>query len=268
MEKNCYDTAQPPIRKDILNAIRIKPAWSKSLDDILDEVLKVKNTEKVFPRRIHVWSYAAAILIPVLLVCHFYTVTKETAKGEHAVVQLPDHSTVTLNAESKISYKPCVWFISRKINLSGEACLEVRSGKNFTVHSGGNSVKVLGTTFNVYARPGVYRVTCLTGRIEVRAGGESVVLHSNMQAVFHEPKLSVNTDVASATVTGWIQGKFVFVKTPLHEVIAEIERQYNIKITRNFNPDYLYSGNFSKIESPEEILEVIGTPFDITFSIE
>ena len=52
MEKNCYDIARPSIREDILNAIKIKPVWSKSLDDILDDVLKVENTEKVFSRRI------------------------------------------------------------------------------------------------------------------------------------------------------------------------------------------------------------------------
>ena len=190
-------------------------------------------------------------------------------RGEQTVVQLPDRSTVTLNAESKLSYKPVVWFISRKVRLEGEAYFEVNSGSKFSVRTGDNGVSVLGTTFNVQARPGIYRVTCLTGQVEVQAGQETVVLSPNMQASLHERKLNINSDVTSAMATGWIQGVFVFVETPLQEVVAEVERQYNIQVTPTSYPNHLYSGNFSKTENrPEEVLEIIGKPFGITFSIK
>jgi ferric-dicitrate binding protein FerR (iron transport regulator) len=290
-----------------LAKIRIKPAWTKSKDDIwgelfefLDEQSDKQTISKRIPlrgnttdlfnsqrfvRRIPLWSYvAASLFIPILLFCHFYTITEITARGEQAVVQLPDRSTVTLNAESKLSYKPFVWMIARtdgmeghtylpiaqinkrKVNLEGEAFFEVKPGSRFSVQTGENRVNVLGTTFNVYARGEIYRVNCLSGRVEVQSGQETVVLDPDMQATLREGKLYVNSDVTPFVATGWLQDMFVFEGTPLREVVAEIERRYNIHVTPDYDSNLLYTGNFSKTDNPEEILEVIGKAFGIIFS--
>ena len=250
-----------------MDNIRIKPAWTKSKDEIWNEMFDHLD-EKSNTRKIPLWTYAAILLIPVMLCC-FYSVTEETARGEHSEIRLPDHSTVTLNAESKLSYHPFVWLFSKKVMLQGEACFDVKPGNSFYVQSGHCRIKVLGTLFNVYSRSDIYRVTCLSGRVEVQAGKESIVLHPNMQAVFKEQPFHINNNVAPFTATGWMQGKFVFVETPLQEVIAEVERQYNITVTPGYYPKHFYSGNFSKTENkPEEILEIIGKAFDITFTIE
>ena len=249
---------------------KIESDWPKSKEEIWDEVferLDEQEDKKRFLSKIPVWGYAASLLIPFLFVCHFYTVTEETKKGEHSVVRLPDRSTVTMNAESRLSYKPLKWLISRQVKLAGEAFFEVNPGRSFSVQSGQLEVNVLGTTFNVYARFGTYRVTCLSGRVEVHAKKKPVLLNPNMQAVFNE-NMNVNSDVAMMTATGWMQGKFVFTDTPLKEVIAEVERQYNITVTSDYQPNHLYTGNFSKTEKPEDVLKVIGKPFDITFSIK
>jgi len=50
--------------------------------------------------------------------------------------------------------------------------------------------------------------------------------------------------------------------------VKEIERQYDIRIVTSSNLDYFYTGNFSKSTDPEEILQIIGKPFGITFSIK
>jgi ferric-dicitrate binding protein FerR (iron transport regulator) len=218
--------------------------------------------------RIPVWGYAAGLLIPLLLICCLYTKTVETAKGNYSTVVLPDQSTVKMNAESKVSYKPLVWYISRKVELQGEAYFEVKAGSTFCVRSGRNGVKVLGTSFNVYARPGMYCVTCLSGQVEVQAGKNTAILNRNMQAVISEPEMKVNSDVSTSTVTGWINGQFVFVKTPLKDVIAEVERQYDISVTPNYDPNRTYSGVFSKTTSPESVLAIIGKSLEITLTME
>jgi ferric-dicitrate binding protein FerR (iron transport regulator) len=89
-----------------------------------------------------------------------------------------------------------------------------------------------------------------------------------MQAIFHNRQLSLESHIAPLAATGWMQGKFDFVNTPLAEVIAEVERQYNIEIIPDYNPNLLYSGNFSKTANPEETLEIIGMAFGITLSIK
>ena len=277
----------------MMDKIRIKPAWSKSKVDIWNEVfdhldehgdnafenLAELRHKKVLWRRIPVWGYVASLLIPVLLICHFYTVTTETSRGEHLAVRLPDRSIVTLNAESKLSYKPLAWFVVRKATLQGEACFDVKPGSSFHVQSGRNRVTVLGTTFNVFTRVEKYCVTCLSGQVEVqleairagaeRAGKETVILNPNMQVVSDTRQFRVSSDVTATAVTGWMQGMFVFVETPLQEVIAEVERQYNITVTPDRYPNHVYSGNFSKTDNtPEEVLEIIGKPFDIPFRIQ
>jgi ferric-dicitrate binding protein FerR (iron transport regulator) len=254
--------------------IRIVPRWRESKDEIWNKTFESLGGEgivKMLPkRRIPLWSYAAVLLLAVVLTVHLYTANESAVRGEHSEICLPDGSRVTLNAGSKISYKPFEWFVSRKARLEGEACFEVKSGSRFRVHSGRNSMTVLGTTFNVYARPEMYRVTCLTGRVEVLADAETFVLHSGMQVTCREGKQTVSeNNVTPAQATGWMQGRFVFTETPLVEVVAEMERQYDMHVTFSGSDlNHLYTGNFMKTEKPEDVLDIIGRPFGITFNIE
>ena len=260
--------------------ISIRPVWLKSKEAIWNELFEDRTRfaggrydsrlrGNDLRRRLTLWCYAAAgILIPLLLVCHFYTVTTETTRGEQTTALLPDGSKVTLNVDGSISYKPLEWFVSRKVKLEGEAFFEVKHGSRFCVQSGSNRVYVLGTTFNVYARDEMYRVACLSGKVSVQAGGASAVLSPNMQATFRKGKLNIDNGIAPNVANGWMQGLFVFVETPLPEVIAEVERRYNITVTSDYNPDRLYSGTFAKKEHAEEVLAIIGKALNVTFSIK
>jgi ferric-dicitrate binding protein FerR (iron transport regulator) len=89
-----------------------------------------------------------------------------------------------------------------------------------------------------------------------------------MQATILEPVFRVSSNIESAIVTGWTKGQFVFDNTPLKDVIAEVERQYNINVIPASYPNHLYSGNFSKTDDPAKLLEAIGKPFGIMFSID
>jgi ferric-dicitrate binding protein FerR (iron transport regulator) len=256
--------------------ISIEPEWSKSKEEIWREVFEPlmkqeadeQGNRKTPAKRISSWSYAVILVVLVSFTIHLYTVTEEATRGEHAEVRLPDSSKVTLNAESKLSYKPLEWFISRKVTLEGEACFEVKPGSCFGVQSGRKRVNVLGTTFNVHARPEKYCVTCLIGKVEVCVGKETVALNPGMQATWRGWELGVGKDAVFTQATGWMQGKFEFSETPLSEVVAEIERQYNIHVIPSVSTqERLYTGNFSKTERPEDVLEIIGKPFGITFNI-
>jgi ferric-dicitrate binding protein FerR (iron transport regulator) len=259
-----------------MDNIRIIPEYAKSKEEIWRERFdpleqpkrKFGQLERPKRKRIPLWAYAACFLAPVLLVCRFYTITVETEKGEHREFRLPDRTMITLNAESKVSCTPYEWLISRTVRMEGEACFEVKHGNRFVVISGEKRVNVFGTIFNVYARSGVYCVTCLEGRVVVLAGDESIVLTSNMQATLQAPKFGVISGVTPAAATGWMQGRFVFDEKPLREVIDEVERQFNIKVIPATFPNHSYSGKFNKNDNPEEILEIIGSPFGINFSIE
>ena len=105
-----------------LEHFRINPAWPKSKEDTWVELFErfdENKNNKYLTRRIPLWLYAVAgLLLPIIFVCCFYTKTVNTPRGGQTVVQLPDRSAVTLNAESKLSYKPFVWMIARTNNTS------------------------------------------------------------------------------------------------------------------------------------------------------
>jgi ferric-dicitrate binding protein FerR (iron transport regulator) len=257
--------------------MRVKPVWSKSKEAIWNETFEPLDGRQTANPIVNyqlsivnfkVWGYAAAVVLVFFLSGAFYTETKNTTRSEHAVVYLPDRSKVTLNAESTLSYKPFTWFLTRKVRLEGEACFEVQPGSHFSVGSGSNRVNVLGTTFNIYTRPGLYRVTCLSGQVEVKTADDSAILHPNMQATLRDRQFSLNSAIVPSTTTGWMQGKFDFVQTPLAEVIAEVERQYAIEVIKDYDPSLLYSGNFSKSDTPEVTLEIIGKAFGVSLRIK
>jgi len=254
--------------------IKIAPKWHKSKDEIWNEVFSNLDEEEVQPKmkRLSFWKYAAAAVITLVVAsgsfAYFYAITETAARGSHLAVTLPDGSSVNLNAESKLTYKPYLWFASRNAELEGEAYFEVKPSDRFTVKSDRNQVKVLGTSFNIFARPEKYSVTCITGKVEVTANGQQTILTPDMQVSLQNGQTEVTEDVDAEQAIGWTQNKFTFIGVPLAEVIKEVERQYDIKVVTNAKLDYLYTGNFSKTIAPEEALQIIGKPFGITFSIK
>ena len=254
--------------------IKITPQWTKGKEEIWSEVFSEIN-EKNTTLKIKQFSflkYAAAAVFALIIAgtsfVYLYTRTETAASGVHIFVTLPDGSNVSLNAESKIKYKPFLWFLFREVTLKGEACFEVVQGKKFTVKSGQNQVKVLGTSFNVFARAEKYCVTCLSGKVEVFANGENVILTPNKQATLRKGIMKIDEIDDAEQSIGWMQNKFMFIGVPLSDVVKEIERQYDIRISTTSNLDHIYTGNFSKSNNPEDILLIIGKPFGITFNIK
>jgi ferric-dicitrate binding protein FerR (iron transport regulator) len=254
--------------------LKTVPQWRKSKDEIWNEVFAgLEDSQPAAKtRRPPLRNYAAAAAVALLLLtgvsfAYLYTVTETATRGVHLTVTLPDGSDVTLNAESRLSYKPCWWHVSRDTRLTGEAFFEVKPGRRFTVTSGENRVEVLGTSFNIFSRPEGYRVTCLTGRVSVSAKRETVLLTPNRQAVLQNRRLRITADDDAGQSVGWTQDKFIFIGVPLSEAVGEIERQYDIRATTASTLNHLYTGNFSRPETPQEALEIIGKPFNITFSI-
>ena len=266
--------------------IKIAPKWSKSKEEIWNEISSDIEEQESSPTKkrkrslplfdserslsSHLFSkYAAAIaVIAIISFACFYEKTEHAARGQHLAVTLPDNSEVYLNADSELSYKPYLWFISRNVKMKGEAFFDVKKGNRFTVKSFQNEVRVLGTSFNVFARNTKYNVTCLSGKVEVKANNKSFTLTPNMQLQLRNKTHDITENINISQSIEWMQNKFSFISVPLADVVEEIERQYDIHITTTSNLDYLYTGNSSKDKKPNEILEIIGKPFGIIFRIE
>jgi len=248
--------------------------WGKSQDEVWNELQqKISEGPHVevvsLTHRILQWSAAAILVVLVGLLGLVSTYTKEVEclPGEHQLVQLPDHSTVELNAASKLTYYPLKWKLERKLKLEGEAYFNVKKGRKFYVRSQNGTTTVLGTSFNIYAREKEYRVTCLTGKVEVSSGDrQKVELLPNNHAELEKGKLVVKKMFEPENAIGWKNNQFFFANRPLIEVIDEIERQYAVTIqlapelnNRNFG------SNFSKKHSVEEVLDYVCKPMNLKF---
>jgi ferric-dicitrate binding protein FerR (iron transport regulator) len=179
-------------------------------------------------------SYAAAACVTLLLAFALYNPTKKVSAGiaQHVTHQLPDGSSVAINAASSISYRPWLWAVTRKIELEGEAFFKVTKGRRFVVTAKQGQVEVLGTSFNVRARDSSFIVSCETGKVRVsNPNGEQIltpglITKANPAGVLVAPY----TDLPEQQLSAWKEGKFYFNDVPLREVFDEIERQFEVKI--------------------------------------
>jgi transmembrane sensor len=151
-------------------------AWSKAKEEIWPEMLEKMEGKASASHRTRVvylqfkrLAVAAALLIllgiPAAML--FYTKTIHNSSELSVDVLLPDHSKVTVNTLSVLSYKPLLWRFARTVKFEGEGFFEVQKGKKFEVASKKGKTIVLGTQFIVYSRSNDYNVTCVSGKVKV-----------------------------------------------------------------------------------------------------
>lgn len=197
----------------------------------------------------------------------------ETPKAAYTMVVLPDGSKVHLNAMSSIRYPVTFQGDKREVTLVGEGFFEVvkNSAKPFIVHTEGQDVEVLGTTFNINtydAKKGV-KTTLVEGKVSITLPNKtSMILHPGEQALAKDMITVRHVNVEE--ITAWKEGKFVFNNTSLLSVIAEIERWYNVEFVftdKNFKDEPL-SGSISRDVMLSDLLDVIQMNTSYKFKID
>lgn len=196
-------------------------------------------------------------------------------KGGKYHLVLSDSSQVWLNSGSTLSYYVYGVDSQRVVYLSGEAYFEIKKDhtKPFKVISGNNTLKVLGTEFNVEAYSDRYvNTTLVNGSVQVSLSNSDryVVLDSpGLRAEVDHLTNSINTrKVDYSLFTSWKDGIFKFNNTDLEEMIAVLSRWYNFefKIINKTNKKYHFSGSFNRFDDLQTVIKIIeytGIPIDI-----
>lgn len=240
--------------------------WKKSEEELwaaIESKIEASTPGRVVSVNFAVvrWAVAAgfALLVALGSFLRFYTTSVETPAGQHLAVALPDGSSVKLNAESSLAYHPYWWRFERKLTFEGEGFFEVQKGKKFSVVSAKATTQVLGTSFNIFARDEAYTVTCITGSVKVKSNvGHETVLKPNSKAeVKPNGEINLLANIETLPDISWRNNLFLFTASPVKKVFAEIERQYGVKINIQINDQSLYTGNFSKDQGVEEVLQYI-----------
>lgn len=226
----------------------------------------------------YLYRAAAVLLTLVSFSAWFYFYSSQeievrTGYGERLTVSLPDHSSVILNGNSAIRYSS-EWDEDspREIWMEGEGFFSVTHQQNhqkFIVHANRIDVEVLGTKFNVKARPRVSEVMLTEGKVKLALPSDenaaSVFLNPGEVATMNSNGLSKRV-AKREHLTSWVQNKLYFDRTPLR-VVAEMLKEthgLNVRFSVPELEQRELSGEIS-LATEEDILYAIATTFNLQF---
>jgi transmembrane sensor len=191
-------------------------------------------------RRSPAWTWAPlggavlAGLAAVAVIAPVYSRTYETAVGQMTAINLPDHSTVWLNTDSRLTVSYSL--TRRSLSLErGEAEFKVahEATRPFLVDTPNAQVRATGTEFSVRYDDGLSHIDLVEGTVRVKS----------LPAATEETRLTAGyaLDVAGAgpfrltkadpqTDLAWRNGQLVFFERPLDQVVREFARYSGIKV--------------------------------------
>ncbi|MGO4290557.1 FecR family protein [Chitinophaga sp. RAB17] len=187
-------------------------------------------------------------------------------------VSLEDGSIVELGRNSELKWRPG----QRKVHLEGMARFTVTASAAhpFVVYTKQVTTTVLGTVFEINARTATH-IKLVSGKVMIQPAADT----STANIVYLEPGQAADFRAAAKTfdvqrhkaeptpapalIMGTVEetsDAFVYTKVPLPQLLAGLEKQYNIHI--NYSSarlkKYYFSGQLLKTESPANILNTIG----------
>ncbi len=209
--------------------------------------------------------------------------TITTPRGGQYQVNLPDGSSIWLNAASSLKFPATFAGLEeRRVELSGEAYFEIaKVFKNkdlglktretervpFIVVTGKQQVEVLGTHFNIngYHDEPVIKTTLLEG--SVRLNGNTL-LKPGEQAVNSGSSIEVNAADTELAIA-WKNGKFKFVNENIRDLMRKLARWYDADVVyegQMTNKDF--SGSVSRFDHISKILDVLESTNTVHFKVE
>ncbi|GAA4438937.1 hypothetical protein GCM10023091_20360 [Ravibacter arvi] len=170
-----------------------------------------------------------------------YHIVSTPVGGKYKVV-LPDGSRVWLNAATTLRYPIHFEGPQRRVELTGEAYLEVNTvageaGRRmpFQVLSGGQLVEVLGTHFNInsYEDEKTAKTTLLEGSVRVRSrvgGHELKLVPGQRSELSADGKLKLFRDADLEDAVAWKDDFFSFNGSDVYSVMRQISRWYDVEV--------------------------------------
>lgn len=235
----------------------------------LQTIIEHKRKSKTLLQRLKpIAQIAAVFLIGFAIYTVFFSnnlTTVNTFASQKIMVTLPDASEVQLNSLSQLSYNKYTWEKQREVNLDGEAFFKVAKGSQFDVHASLGVISVLGTQFNVKNRTNYFEVTCFEGKVGVLYRNQITELPAGKTLRIINGVIT--KDITDLQYPTWIDSFSSFKSVPFTEVIAEFERQYNVKIRTDVNTKVLFTGTFVH-NNMSLALQSISIPFNLNYTIE
>lgn len=158
-----------------------------------------------------------------------------TGVGQTTTVTLPEGSIVTLDSETEMRLHESPR--ERRVDLvGGRAFFRVAAdpSRPFIVNAGGKSVRAIGTAFEVSFEHGNMVVTLAEGKVRVEEAAAGTGSGTDMapggQLVIGADHNWTLRRVDVAKETSWTEGRLIFMRDPLSEAVAEMNRYSTRKL--------------------------------------
>ncbi|QHT68793.1 DUF4974 domain-containing protein [Rhodocytophaga rosea] len=256
-----------------------KAALENKIRQQIDNQLQAPSDRKIIFLQPYVRISAAAILIIFFGYFSWNWVQKERIEADFVTfasgteikkVILSDGSLVWLKANSQLKYPRQFEKDAkvRTVELQGEALFEVAKNPKqpFLIQCGRVQAKVLGTSFHVKQSPEKQQVAIvvLTGKVAVTNNESAEPVNSVVLEPMEMGTTSPNgfTKTRVQSTSGYIQGTSYdmhFDETPIQEVLARIERKFDVEITYpDVNRDCRITADFTD-QSQEITLQLLAS---------
>lgn len=262
------------------NEARMDAVWDKINETLQNQPAVRRSTFKLYT----ILRMAAMLaLISSIAGSYWYFIADQTIStnfGEVKTVLLPDHSIVTLNGNSSISYARNWNKGPREIWIKGEALFKVKhinrdtlhvlDSQRFIVHATDVNIEVLGTTFNVKSRHEQTTVGLLNGkiRLDFTATNQSRSLVM-MPGDYIEQAATKNITrkrlADPAKLSEWVNHQLFFKSATLKEIIQTLEDDlgYQVVLEGDTLSALKIEGEIS-VSSVKELMEIVSTTLHVT----
>jgi len=200
--------------------------------------------------------------------------TLTTPRGASYHLTLSDGSHVWLNSASSITFPAAFVGNERRVKISGEVYFEIAKNreKPFLVSSGDQTVRVLGTHFNVLAYAGESAIvtTLLEGSVQVVKTGSQVTLKPGQAATNHVNSGSFKVATVNAQdAIAWKQGYFIFHNEDLESIMNKIARWYDVDVEfRDDIRNKRFWGTYSQKKTLDDLLKALEQTGDVHFKTD
>jgi putative anti-sigma factor len=228
----------------------------------------LQGRRSIFRKLFVFWSRAAAIVILPLIAAVGYLMTDRpgntvpddvtitTAFGSLGSTNLPDGTTVWLNANSSLTYNPAMDASTRNVSLKGEAYFEVKADAEhpFNVNTPYMTVTATGTEFNVNAYDSNASVTLVKGRVNVGVDSQSLTLAPNEHLSMTDGRPVISGHIDTERYCCWRNGMLIFEDESLMNICNRLQQMYDVEF---YVAPELRSRTFRMILNGENISEIM-----------
>lgn len=239
------------IRKIWVASGDYQPSFGVDLDADFSNIQSRIHTEENAPsaKRIplgrSLMRIAAALAFVLVAVWGYRTATTPApalqkaiaSEGPHRLIELSDGTKVWLRQGSSLEFPTRFDGKNREVHVSGEAYFDVAHDASHPFRvaiDGGQRVEVLGTQFNIRATDqDQTSVLVRSGKVRFtpEPGGEGVYLEAGKKAVYDKKAQKITlSEPGSFNELAWQTGGLEFIRTPLSQVVKDLENWYQVSI--------------------------------------